>query len=278
MVGEDRICDQIVDELLRSILVHRDLLEHDLAFGIELRERGRKDHVTHDVHRDCEVMIRDARVDERVLARGGGVQLAAEPVEDLRNLERAEALAAFEQEMLDEVRHAGLVALLVPGAGADPVADRSRAHVIEPLRDDAFSRVELGQPPVLHARSVVRETVEPAIRRESRLSASIDDVALRVGVEAWFDSREGEQRGEPEAGADAAEERRQCRSGRDGDRGQDRDPDRARQHRPERLPPPWGDARFSGKSERLDVGLDEPTSGVVEDQERDPERTDHEGE
>ena len=38
MVAEHGLGDQVVDELLRLILVHRDLLEHDLALGVDLDE------------------------------------------------------------------------------------------------------------------------------------------------------------------------------------------------------------------------------------------------
>ena len=122
MVGEDRLCDQVVDELLWRVVVHRDLLEHDVALGVELGKRRGEHHVAHHIHRGREVVIRDPRVDQRVLARGCGVQLAAETVEDLGDLQRAEALAALEQEVLDEVRDTGLAARLVARAGADPVA------------------------------------------------------------------------------------------------------------------------------------------------------------
>ena len=91
MVAEHRFCDQVVHELLRRVVVHRDLLEHHLPFRVQLRERGREHHVAHHVHRGLEVVVGHARVDERVLARGGGVQLAAETVEDLGDLERAVA-------------------------------------------------------------------------------------------------------------------------------------------------------------------------------------------
>ncbi len=51
MVAEDRLGDQVVDELLRLVLVHRDLLEHDLALGVDLGEERRVDHVGHHVER-----------------------------------------------------------------------------------------------------------------------------------------------------------------------------------------------------------------------------------
>ena len=35
---EDRLREEVVHELLRRVLVHRDLLEHDLSLGVELLE------------------------------------------------------------------------------------------------------------------------------------------------------------------------------------------------------------------------------------------------
>ena len=63
VVAEDGLREEVVDELLRRVLVHRDLLEHDLALGVELGERRREDHVGHHVDRRLEVRVRHARVD-----------------------------------------------------------------------------------------------------------------------------------------------------------------------------------------------------------------------
>ncbi len=103
VVAEDGFRHQVVDELLRLVLVHRDLLEHDLALRVDLGERRREDHVAHDVDRRLQVMVGDARVDDGVLARGGGVQLAAKPVEDLGDLLRRVRVCALEEQVLDEV-------------------------------------------------------------------------------------------------------------------------------------------------------------------------------
>ena len=195
VVAEDRLGDQVVHELLRRVLVHRDLLEHDLALGVELVEGRREHHVAHHVERRLEVVVGDAGVDDRVLARGGRVQLAAEPVEDLGDLECAEPARSLEEQVLDEVRDARLRRLLVARAGADPVADRGRADVVEPLGDHPLARVELGQDPVLHGRSVV----PPATCGR--------DVALRVDVERRIDAWQRERRGDAEPRGDAAEER-----------------------------------------------------------------------
>ena len=57
-VAEDGLREEVVHELLRRVLVHRDLLEDDLALGVELRERRREHHVRHHVDRRLEVRIR----------------------------------------------------------------------------------------------------------------------------------------------------------------------------------------------------------------------------
>ena len=108
MLREDRRGDQVVDEVLRRVLVHRDLLEHDVSLGVHLGrvELRLEQHVGHDVERRLEVGVEDAGVDDRVLLGRGGVQLAAEAVEDLGDLHRRVARRALEQEVLDQVRDA----------------------------------------------------------------------------------------------------------------------------------------------------------------------------
>ena len=90
VVGEDGLREEVVHELLRGVLVHRDLLEHDLPLLVDLREGGREDHVGDHLERLLDVVVGDPRVDDGVLARGGGVQLGAHRVEGLRDLLRVE--------------------------------------------------------------------------------------------------------------------------------------------------------------------------------------------
>jgi hypothetical protein len=129
VVAEDGLGDQIVHQLLRLILVHRDLLEHDFAFGVDLGERRGEDHVAHHVDRRLEVLVGDPGVDDGVLARRRRVQFPAEPVEDLGDLLCGVLVRPFEQQVLDEVRDAGALITLVTGAGADPVAERDGSNV-----------------------------------------------------------------------------------------------------------------------------------------------------
>ena len=150
VLREHRLGEQVVDEVLRRVLDHRDLLEHDLALGVEVGERRREDHVRHHVERVLEVPVGHARVDDRVLARGGRVQLAAHLVEDLRDLLRVVRPRALEEQVLDEVRDARLRLGLVARAGADPEAERHRPDARHALGDQALAGVELREDVFLH--------------------------------------------------------------------------------------------------------------------------------
>ena len=142
-------------ELLRRVLVHRDLLEHDLPFLVELGERRREDHVGHHLESLLDMPVGYARVDDRVLARGRGVQLRAHRVERLGDLLRVVRARALEEKVLDEVGDAGAVGTLVARAGADPEAERHRPDARHLLRDHALARVELREDVLLHAAMVL---------------------------------------------------------------------------------------------------------------------------
>ena len=228
MVAEDRLADQVVDELLRRVLVHRDLLEHDLALGVEVVEERREDHVAHHVERRLDVAVGDARVDDRVLARGRGVQLAAEPVEDLGDLERAVAARALEEQVLDEVRDAR-------PSRRSRRASRRRSSSRSRPSGRAASRSEMTRSP----------------ESSSRLDPVLHGTDRRRGSIAWCRSRPARSTNTLVAGEDRREGRRASARprpaeippriavssgcGSDRDRRQDADADGARQdRRPER--------------------------------------------
>ena len=169
--AEDCVRDQVEDQLLRRVLDHGDLLEHDLPLGVEVGEGRREHHVGHDVERRLEVLVEDAGVHDRVVASRSGVQLAAEGVEDLRHLERRVGRAALEEQVLHEVADAGMTVVLVARAGADPEPDGDGAHRGEWFGDDARAAVERGQEVVLHGRIVwLRPACRPhrGCRRRAR--------------------------------------------------------------------------------------------------------------
>ena len=93
MVAEDRPGEHVVDLVLRLVLVHRDLLEHHLALGLEVRPRGAQQHVAQHLERLLEVLVEEVRVQDGRLLAGRRVHLGAEAVERLRDLLRASAWA-----------------------------------------------------------------------------------------------------------------------------------------------------------------------------------------
>ena len=139
MLAEHAARGEVVHEIGGVVLDHRDLLEHDLALGLErlgLEARARG-HVAHHVERQRQVLVEHAHVHDGRLARRERVELGAEAVGDARDLDLVVALAALEQQVLDEVRDAGLGRPLVARADADEDADRDRAHRLDRLGDDA---------------------------------------------------------------------------------------------------------------------------------------------
>ena len=79
----------------------------------------------------------------RLLA-GGGVHRGAQAVEDLGDLDRRVPLGALEQQVLEEVRDAGLLGRLVRGARPHPEPQGDGAHRGHRLGYDPDARVELG--------------------------------------------------------------------------------------------------------------------------------------
>ena len=161
MIAEHGGREQVVDEVLRRVLDHRDLLQHDLALGVDFGKGRGEDHVGHHVQGVLEVSVGDARVDDGVLARGGGIQLPSHLVEHLRDPLRVIRPRALEEQMLDEVSHPGLPVRLVAGAGGDPEAERRRADVRHPLGDQALARVQLREDVLLHGWIVLRCPFRP---------------------------------------------------------------------------------------------------------------------
>ena len=49
--AEHGLRSEVVDEVLRVVVHHRDLLEHDLPLRVDVVEGGREDHVGHRVER-----------------------------------------------------------------------------------------------------------------------------------------------------------------------------------------------------------------------------------
>ena len=145
VLAVDGAAEHVEDDVLRVVLVHRDLLEHDLALGVDVAEGGPPDHVGHDVERHRQVLVEHPRVDGGALLVRAGVELGAHAVEQLVDLGRPVARRAAEQHVLEEVREAGLGLRLPPRACAHEEPEGRGPHGRHDLRDDPQPRVELGQ-------------------------------------------------------------------------------------------------------------------------------------
>ena len=87
--AEDGLAEHVEHRVLRVVLVHGDLLEHDLALGVHVLERGAPHHVGHHVEGRRQVLVEHPRVDRGALLVGAGVELGAHAVEELVDLGRA---------------------------------------------------------------------------------------------------------------------------------------------------------------------------------------------
>ena len=150
VAAEDRLRDDVVDEVLRVVVDHRDLLQHDFALRVDVGEGRVVDHPDDHVERGLEPVVRHAGVDERRLARRGRVQLPAEPVEDLRDLLRGVRARPLEEQVLDEVRDPGARVGLVARPGPDPEAERHGADARNVLGDHPLAGRELREVVGLH--------------------------------------------------------------------------------------------------------------------------------
>ena len=143
VLAEDRRGQHVMHLVRGLVLVHRDLLDHHLALGVDLRIGRPQHHVLDHVEGLLEMAVEEARVDRRGLLAGARVHLRAHRVEGLVDLQRAEPVGALEQQVLEEVREPRLSGGLVTATGPDPEAEGDGADGGNVLRDDADSRVEL---------------------------------------------------------------------------------------------------------------------------------------
>ena len=126
-VAVDRVGEHVVDAIGGLVLVHRDLLDHDLTLGVDVGEGRLQEHLGEQVERLLGVLVEEARVElGRLLARRR-VRGRAERVEVLGDLDRRVALGPLEEQVLEEMRDAGLCRRLVTGSRLDPEPEGDRA-------------------------------------------------------------------------------------------------------------------------------------------------------
>ena len=143
--AEDGLGEDVVNPVLGLVVVHRDLLQHDLALGVDFGVGRGQQHLRQQVEDLLGVLVEEARVQVRRLLAGGGVDRGPEPVEALGDLDRRVAGGSLEQQVLEEMRDPGLGRGLVAGAGAHPEPERHGPDRGNLLGHDPDARAQLGE-------------------------------------------------------------------------------------------------------------------------------------
>jgi len=146
MSGPDQLFEQVLDQLLRLVLVHAQLVEddHTLLLDVCGVQPGVGHNVEEDVHAKARVLRRDAHpVGGQLLVRGR-VDEAADSLDGVGDLFRGRPAArAFEVEVLDEVGHAAKPVVLqsrAPGEHQDDARGMALGHRFE---DEASAAAQL---------------------------------------------------------------------------------------------------------------------------------------
>ena len=96
--------EHVVDAVLRLVLVHRDLLEYDVPFGIDVRESRFEQHLPQQGKDIVRVLVEETGVEVGRLLAGCRVERSTEPVEALGYLDRRVVRRSLEEQMLQKVR------------------------------------------------------------------------------------------------------------------------------------------------------------------------------
>ncbi|HET9004259.1 MAG TPA: hypothetical protein VFN39_09710 [Gemmatimonadaceae bacterium] len=117
---------QLEHQVIRGVVHHADLLEHDLPLELEIlgADRRPEDDVGDHVRRLVQVLVEDARLEGGVLPRRVGVERPAELLERERDVARRTGRRPLEHHVLEEVRDTHPVARLVDRRRADPGPER----------------------------------------------------------------------------------------------------------------------------------------------------------
>src|SRR5262249_30334548 len=115
-----------------------DLLDDDVFLARDLVgiERGRGENVRQDVERERHVALERTRIIRGHLDAGRSVELAAHRLDFFGDLPRRAPRRSLERHVLEEMRDALLVRLLVAAAAADPHAERRGLEMRHRVGDD----------------------------------------------------------------------------------------------------------------------------------------------
>ncbi len=113
-------------DVVGRVLRGTDLLHDDVLLALQLvrLEGGIGEDVGEHVERERHVGLQHPRIIGRGLGRGAGIEVAADRLDLLDDLARGAPRRALERHVLEQMRDAVLVRLLVAAADAGPDAER----------------------------------------------------------------------------------------------------------------------------------------------------------
>ena len=125
------LLEVVENDVVRGVVGLADLLQHDRAFAGQLVrvEHRVLQNVGDDIESERHVVGQHLGVVGGVLAARVGVQVAADRLDLLGDVERRAPLGALEGHVLEQVGDAVDLCRFVAGADVDPGADRHRLHV-----------------------------------------------------------------------------------------------------------------------------------------------------
>ena len=137
--GPEALREEIVDQIVRGVLDHLDLLEDDRLLLLDiLRGEARvPQDVGQEVDGERQVLVEHAHVEAGLLLGRERIHLSAHRIDRPGDVLRRPGLRALEDEMLDQMRDSAAALRLHARAGVDPDTDRHRTDMRHHLRDDA---------------------------------------------------------------------------------------------------------------------------------------------
>ncbi len=126
---------EVENKIFGGIRFHGDFFQDDLLFLLEITVLiARVDHhISQQVQSLLQVLVGNAGVVACVQLAGGGVDIAADQVDLLRDLPRAPVGCAFKSHVLNKVGQPAFLISLHNGAGFDKHANGRAAQVGQAL-------------------------------------------------------------------------------------------------------------------------------------------------
>ena len=133
-------------DVVGRVVVHRQLLQDHLALALDVGvgDQGVGQHVAEQLDAGRAVAARHPAVVRRVLLGGEGVDVAADAVDDARDVGGRSCRGPLEQQVLEEVADARQLGRLVARADGHPDADRHRPRPMDVIGGDRQTVGELG--------------------------------------------------------------------------------------------------------------------------------------